>query len=159
MADVRVRFMYGTAAQWTSANPTLAVGEGGYETDTGLKKFGDGSTAWTSLPYDGGVSPVFDLSAATTLTRLHQGATLRHPTADNNARTFTIPANSSVPYPVGTVLTFINEINTVTIAITSDTLVLAAAGTTGSRTLAADGMATAIKVASTRWYISGSDLT
>jgi Major tropism determinant N-terminal domain len=41
----------GTAAAWTSANPTLLQGEQGYETDTGLFKVGDGSTAWTSLKY------------------------------------------------------------------------------------------------------------
>ncbi len=41
----------GTAAAWTSANPTLAAGEPGYETDTGKIKIGDGSTAWTGLAY------------------------------------------------------------------------------------------------------------
>jgi hypothetical protein len=40
-----------TAANWTSANPTLAAGETGFETDTRLTKVGNGSTAWTSLPY------------------------------------------------------------------------------------------------------------
>lgn len=40
-----------TAANWVSANPILASGEPGYETDTNLFKFGDGSTAWNSLPY------------------------------------------------------------------------------------------------------------
>lgn len=40
-----------TAANWTSANPTLLAGEIGVETDTGLLKIGDGSTAWTSLDY------------------------------------------------------------------------------------------------------------
>lgn len=38
-----------TAANWTSANPTLGLGEFGYETDTGRLKLGDGSTAWSSL--------------------------------------------------------------------------------------------------------------
>ena len=40
-----------TAANWTSANPTLLAGELGYESDTGKWKVGDGSTAWTSLAY------------------------------------------------------------------------------------------------------------
>ena len=82
-----------------------------------------------------------------------------HPTADNNARTFTIAANASVAYPIGSAITFVNQINTVTIAINSDTLTLAGAGTTGSRTLAANGIATALKVASTSWVISGTGLT
>ena len=40
-----------TASDWTTANPTLLNGEPGYETDTGKFKLGDGSTAWTGLPY------------------------------------------------------------------------------------------------------------
>lgn len=98
-------------------------------------------------------------SAAYTAVLADSGKHIFHPASDNNARTFTIPANSSVPYPVGTVLTFVNRINTVTIAITSDTMYLAGAGTTGSRTLAANGVATAIKIASTEWIISGTGLT
>ena len=41
----------GTAAQWTGANPTLAAGEIGYETDTGKFKIGNGSSAWGALNY------------------------------------------------------------------------------------------------------------
>ena len=48
-----------TAANWTSADPTLLAGEFGYETDTGKLKVGDGSTAWSSLAYE----PGFSLSA------------------------------------------------------------------------------------------------
>lgn len=40
-----------TAATWTSENPTLLAGQIGLETDTGLVKYGDGSTAWISLAY------------------------------------------------------------------------------------------------------------
>jgi hypothetical protein len=98
-------------------------------------------------------------STAYTAVAADSGKHILHPTADNNARTFTIPANASVAFPVGTCITFINQINTVTIAINSDTLVLAGAGTTGSRTLAANGMATATKVASTVWFINGTGLT
>ena len=43
----------GTAAQWTAANPILAAGETGLETDTNQSKRGDGVTAWTALPYVG----------------------------------------------------------------------------------------------------------
>ena len=45
-----------TAANWTSADPTLLSGEFGYETDTGKFKIGDGTTAWTSLSYIAGLS-------------------------------------------------------------------------------------------------------
>ena len=47
----RIQLRRGTAANWTSANPTLAAGEVGVETDTGYAKVGDGTTAWTSLEY------------------------------------------------------------------------------------------------------------
>lgn len=47
------QFRRGTAAQWTSANPTLGAGEPGFETDTGKFKIGTGSTAWNSLSYIG----------------------------------------------------------------------------------------------------------
>lgn len=87
------------------------------------------------------------------------GKHILHPASDNNARTFTIDSNANVAYPIGTAITFVNEINTVTIAITSDTLTLAGAGTTGSRTLAANGIATALKITSTKWIISGTGLT
>jgi hypothetical protein len=82
-----------------------------------------------------------------------------HPTSDNNARTFTIDSNADVAYPVGTTITFVNEINTLTIAIASDTMYLAGGSSTGSRTLGAWGIATALKVAATTWLISGTNLT
>jgi hypothetical protein len=99
-------------------------------------------------------------SAAYTLVLGDAGKHIFHPVADNNARTFTIPANSSVAYPIGTALTFINmAVANVTIAITTDTLTLSPAGTAGSRTLATYGSATCIKITSTEWLISGSGLT
>lgn len=56
-----------TAANWTSGDPTLSAGEPGFETDTGRFKIGDGSTAWTSLPYAGNeVALSFALSDETT---------------------------------------------------------------------------------------------
>lgn len=50
---VQIQLRRGTAAAWTSANPTLANGEIGIESDTNLFKIGNGSTAWTSLSYGG----------------------------------------------------------------------------------------------------------
>ena len=99
-------------------------------------------------------------SAAYTLVLADSGKHIFHPVGDNNARTFTIPANSSVAYPIGTAITFINmAVANVTIAITTDTLTLSPAGTSGSRTLAQYGSATCIKITSTEWLISGSGLT
>lgn len=47
----QIQLRRGTAAAWTSANPTLAQGEFGVETDTYKLKLGDGSSAWNSLGY------------------------------------------------------------------------------------------------------------
>jgi hypothetical protein len=105
-------------------------------------------------------APVNSQSAAYTAVLADAGKVILHPSTDANARTFTIPANASVAYAVGTVLTFVNMTSqVVTIAITSDTLYLAGTGTTGSRSLAQYGMATAVKLTSTTWLINGSGLT
>jgi len=104
--------------------------------------------------------PVNSQSAAYTAVLADSGKVIFHPSTDANARTFTIPANSSVAYPVGTAITFINMTSqVVTIAITTDTMYLSSAGTTGSRSLAQYGSATAIKMTTTTWLISGSGLT
>lgn len=98
-------------------------------------------------------------SAAYTTVLSDAGKQILHPTSDNNARTFTIDSNANVPYAIGTCITFINQINTITISINADTLILAGTGTTGSRTLAANGIATAIKITTTIWLINGTGLT
>jgi hypothetical protein len=56
----RMQQRRGTAAQWTAANPTLAAGEIGFETDTNKFKMGNGSSAWASLQYFVDGSIVFD---------------------------------------------------------------------------------------------------
>jgi hypothetical protein len=74
--------------------------------------------------------------------------------------TLTIPANGTVAFPVGTVLIIINlNATSLSIGITTDTLTLANSTTTGTRTLARNGMATCVKIASTSWLISGAGLT
>ena len=99
-------------------------------------------------------------SAAYTLVAADAGKHIFHPSTDANARTFTIPANGSVAYPIGTAISFINMTSqVVSIAITTDTMYLSSAGTTGTRSLAQYGTATAVKMTSTTWIISGSGLT
>jgi len=104
--------------------------------------------------------PINSQSTAYTLVLSDAGKAILHPSTDANARTFTIPANSSVAYPVGTAISFINMTSqVVSIAITTDTMYLSSAGTTGTRSLAQYGTATAVKMTSTTWIISGSGLT
>jgi hypothetical protein len=158
----------------SSANLAAAVTD---ETGSGLLVFATSPTLVTPVlgtPSSGTLSsctvdgtdavgfrntPVNSQSAAYETVLADSGKTILHPVADDNARTFTIPANSSVAYPVGTVISFVNLQNTVTIAITTDTMYLANDGDTGDRTLAEYGMASAMKVASTTWIISGNGLT
>ena len=59
MGNTVIQLRNDTASNWTSNNPTLALGEMGLETDTNKFKFGDGSTAWNSLAYSGGSAGSF----------------------------------------------------------------------------------------------------
>ena len=47
----RIQIRRDTSTNWEANNPVLALGEPGLETDTFIVKYGDGSTAWNSLPY------------------------------------------------------------------------------------------------------------
>lgn len=62
-----VKHCYGTAAAWTSNNPTLLAGEVGWESDTGKAKLGDGTTAWNSLSYAVDFVPTSGLLDSTTI--------------------------------------------------------------------------------------------
>jgi Major tropism determinant N-terminal domain len=47
----RMQQRRGTASQWTTANPILASGEIGFESDTNQFKIGDGTNHWADLSY------------------------------------------------------------------------------------------------------------
>jgi hypothetical protein len=140
-----------------TSNASGTIAERMRLTDTGLAVTG----ALSDTIGDVRLLPQNSQSTAYTLVLTDSGKHLLHPSADTTARTFTIPANGSVAYPIGTAITFVNQASAgvLTIAITTDTMRLAGAGTTGSRTLAANGIATALKVTSTEWIISGTGLT
>jgi len=65
---VQIQLRNDTAANWTSANPTLAQGEMGIENDTNKYKIGDGSTAWNSLSYSSLPAGSATLTGTETLT-------------------------------------------------------------------------------------------
>lgn len=73
--------------------------------------------------------------------------------------TLTIPANTSIAFPIGTVIGIVNEdgAGDITLAITDDTLRWT--DQTGSRTIAENGTATLIKVTSTVWRLTGDGIT
>lgn len=76
-----------------------------------------------------------------------------------STHTLTIPANSSVAFPIGTVIGIVNEDGggDLSIAITSDTLRWT--DQTGTRTLGENGTASLLKVASTVWRLTGDEIT
>lgn len=133
-------------ADGTSWNPGYGAGPYTYK-----------AGAWSFIGFQS--IPQNSKSAAYTTVLSDAGKHILHPLADNNARTFTIDSNANVPYPIGTFIYFVNLINTVTIAITSDTLLFSPSGGTGSRTLAANGNAKALKIETTKWMISGFGIT
>lgn len=141
-------------ATFSSANIASACTD---ETGSGALMFGTdpaltvSSPTATSVGYLGIPQVIKNSSATTVMT--DSGKHWYH--SDSSAYTWTIAANGSVAYPIGTTLTFINNgSGTITIAITTDTLQFGSS--TGSRTLAQYGLATAVKVASTVWFISGN---
>jgi hypothetical protein len=152
-------------SQFASTTSAQLAGIISDETGAGALMFGTDPALTVSSPTTNSVGylgiPQNSKSAAYTTVLTDAGKHLYHPGADTTARTWTIDSNANVPYPIGTAITFVNDTSAgvITIAITSDTLVLAGAGTTGSRTLAANGIATAVKITSTRWMISGTGLT
>ena len=92
---VQIQIRRGTAAAWTSANPTLAAGEFAIETDTDYYKIGDGSTAWTSLGYSSLPSGTATL-ASPTFTGVPAA-----PTAAANTNTTQIATTAFVMTEVG----------------------------------------------------------
>lgn len=83
-----------------------------------------------------------------------------HPSGAGSGDTFTIPANASVAFPIGTVVMVTNlDSNSLSIAITSDTLTLAGTTTTGTRTLLQNSVAFLRKETSTGWLCWGVGLT
>lgn len=147
-----------TLTNKTLTSPTLTTPALGTPASGNLSNCtADGTNAvgFKTLPQ---ITKVADGAPTTGADLTYSGKHIYH---TSTAGTFTIPANSSIAYPIGTALTFFNGngAGVLTIAITTDTMRLAGAGTTGSRALAANGTATAVKVSSTEWLISGVGLT
>lgn len=86
------------------------------------------------------------------------GKHIYHPASDNNTRTFTLPPNSSIAFPLGTAITFVNESASDLNIASSDTITLSGSTATGPFTLSQNGMATAVKTSGTGWQLIGSGI-
>ena len=138
------------------ASGTVPAARIGSSTDYAI---GDGSTVnGIQIGFRG--IPQNSQTANYTCVLADAGKHILHASGGGAGDTFTIPANGSVAYAIGTTITFVNaDSNAVSIAITTDTMTLAGTTTTGTRTLGQNGVATAIKVGTTSWIISGSALS
>ena len=138
------------AAKAPLASPTFTG------TVTGTPSTPTNTTTASAIGYVG-MPQTLLASGGLTLSASHAGD---HIYVTGTGQTITIPANGTVPFEIGTTIVFINgDTVTTSIAITTDTMYLAGVGTTGTRTLASFGMATAVKITSTSWIISGNGLT
>lgn len=107
---VQIQLRRDTSSNWTTANPTLALGELGLETDGYKYKIGDGATAWTSLGYaELAGTDVFTINEQTgTAYTLVGGDTGKLIKMDNAAaNTLTVPPNSSVAFAIGTTISVV----------------------------------------------------
>ncbi len=188
---VQIQFRRDTAANWTSTNPTLAIGEIGLETDTTKWKLGNGSTAWNSLAYayaagatgptgpQGATGPTGAVGAtgsvgATGATgaggveaiNAQTGTTYTFVLSDkddlvtaNNAsaQTYTIPLNSSVAFPVGTLINIIQiGAGQVTVQAAGGVAFASTGATsTAPKTRTQYSVLTLIKAGTDTWYATG----
>ena len=123
-----IQIKRGTAAAWTSANPTLNSGEMGFESDTKKMKVGDGATAWTSLAYtatDG------DISGVTASTGLQGGGTTGTVSLSIDSTVATLTGTQTLTNKTLTAPIINNAVNTGSILISPEerTLISATAAT------------------------------
>ena len=104
---VQIQLRRDTSSNWTTANPTLALGELGLETDTMLYKVGDGATAWNSQSYAtlaGTDKFTINEQTGTAYTLVIGDAGKLIKMTNAAANTLTVPPNSSVAFDIGTTI-------------------------------------------------------
>lgn len=153
-----VKRLVATAAG-AEVNGTLSVsGAITFTTPLAIAQGGTGGITAAAARTNLGVNVVDTASKSADYTLTLTDVGIYHPASDANTRTFTI--DGSLAYPVGTALTFVNMSGpSCSIAMGTDTMYMAGLGTTGTRSLAQFGVATATKLASGIWIVSGTNLS
>lgn len=184
----RLQNRHDTAANWTSNNPTLAVGEIGLETDTTKYKIGDGATAWNTLAYAytagaagatgptgpsgatgptgvtgptgatgaGGVEAV-NAQTGTTYTFVLTDKDDLVTASNASAQTYTIPLNSSVAFPTGSLVNLIQIGAGQVTVVGAGGVTVASTGATSTtpKSRAQYSVITLIKAGTDSWYATG----
>lgn len=119
MSFGQFQFRRGTAAQWTSANPTLLSGEFGLETDTAMFKIGDGTNAWNTLGYGGlsGQASYTDTTANFTVPAVNSNVTI----AVTNTGFMSADAPLFIEGAGAYLVVTVNNVNSVTVKNTGAT--------------------------------------
>jgi hypothetical protein len=111
MSTVRIQVRRGLASEWTSANPVLAAGEMGVETNTNKFKFGNGSSTWTALSYAAAdTAAIGEISQDAIDQALSMGAGLTK-TYNDGTNTITISVDSAVVATVAYVDAAVTGVN------------------------------------------------
>lgn len=145
-----------------ATSATLTVADGKTATVNNSITFaGTDSTTMTFPGVDASVGylniPQNSQSAAYQFVLADAGKHIYHPVGDNNARQFTIPANATVAFPLGTAITVVNMAATAsTMIITSDVLNYANIGAVTTITIPQYNEVTILKILTTAWLASGS---
>ena len=107
------------------------------------------------------IAEVYEFSIDLTLALGNENTTYHRPSADTTARTWTIPANSSAPFKIGTKWRLLNmgSSGNISVPITTDTLIWLPTGGTGTRTIAPNGYLDLEKITATTWICSGVGVT
>ena len=120
-----------TAANWTSANPILLLGELGHESDTDKLKIGDGATNWNSLTY----LPIDGTWTGDTIAVAYGGTGLTSTPANGQVLIGNGTGYALATLTAGTGISVTNGSGTITLAIDSDTAIANITTTATSGTL------------------------
>lgn len=153
-----VKRLVATAAGAEVTGTLLVSGAVTFTTPLAVAQGGTGGITAAAARTNLGTNVIDLLSKSADYTLVLADVGVYHPVSDVNARVFTI--DGALAYPVGSAITFVNMSGpSCSIAMSTDTMYMAGLGTTGTRSLAQFGVATATKLESGIWIISGTNLS